>query len=136
MKSKFLIPLFFLLLSACAESGTPERVAERFLSAYLDCRFSDAAKLASPEAVELLHWRASQLTQAEVELMNEQAGARARAERTEEHGEECVVWLSVTDALILDSIGLPAHIGDVRYRVTLKHEKGHNWKVTALIPNP
>ena len=129
--------LFFVLVSvllaSCHEKSKPERVAEQFLAAYLDCRYQDAGRFASGEVMEQMRWRLSQLTQAEVELMNENE-PQVEAEDMENYGDSCIVFLRATDALLMDSIGLPAQIGEQRYRLVLQKEKGRNWKVTALNP--
>lgn len=124
-----------LLLCSCDEKQMPQEVAEDFLSAYLDCRFAAAEKLAVQEMAEQLRWRASQLTQAEVEMLAEQAEASVTTDAVEEDGDDCLVWLTATDALLLDSIGQPGHVGEARYRVRLKKGNGSNWKVTAVSPN-
>lgn len=120
-----------MLFCACHSGRNPQEVAERFLSAYLECRFSDAGEWASPEVAEMMHWRASNLTQAEVELLNENV-PQVEVEDVEDYGDSCIVSLKVSDALILDSVGQPGHVDDCDYRVTLKKEKGSNWIVTAL----
>ena len=139
------IVLLALLIVGCRGKGEPERVAERWLSAYLECRFDDAQQLSAKEGsvIEQMRWRASQLTQAEVELLAENKPT-VEAEDVEplqvpnaeldSNTKSCVVTLMVHDALLLDSIGLPAHIGEQRYRLVLQKEKGRNWKVTALNP--
>ena len=120
-----------MLFCACRGEGNPQDVAARFLSAYLECRFSDALEWTSPEVAEMMHWRASNLTQAEVELLNENV-PQVEVEDVEDYGDSCIVSLKVSDALILDSVGQPGHVDDCSYRLILKKEKGSNWKVTAL----
>lgn len=133
MKSQSLLVLVFLLsFVSCGREQEPENVAESFLSDYLECRFKSAARWAEPEVVEVMRWRASNLTQAEVELLGEQS-CEVASESVEEYGDSAVVTLVAHDALLLDSIGRPGHVGDARYRLTLKKEKGSNWKVTVLV---
>ncbi|MBQ7571907.1 MAG: hypothetical protein IJT19_06685 [Bacteroidaceae bacterium] len=135
MKRTLFFPCVALLaLASCAERRGPERVAEQFMSAYLDCRFQDAASLASPSVQDRVRWRASQLTQADLDLLADQS-AEVETDDLEDYGDSAIVSVDVSDALLLDSIGQPGHIGDARYRLTLKKEKGSNWKVTALISN-
>ena len=129
-----LLVLLSLFAGACHEKSKPERVAERFLSAYLDCRYEDAERLASAEVMEGMRWRLSQLTQAEVELLADNE-PQVEAEDMEVCGDSCIVSLRAEDVLLLDSIGQPARIGERRYRLVVQKEKGRNWKVTALIPN-
>ena len=130
-----LLFLLSLLAGACHEKSKPERVAEQFLSAYLDCRYEDAGRLATTEVMEQMRWRLSQLTQAEVEMLADNE-PKVDAEDMETCGDSCIVRLRAEDTLLLDSIGQPARIGERCYRLVLKKEKGRNWKVTALIPNP
>ena len=128
------LSLMALLAVSCKEKSKPELVAERFLSAYLDCRYQDAERLATPEVMEQMRWRLSQLTQAEVELINDNA-PQVSTEEVEICGDSCFITILASDALLLDSIGLPAHVSDQQYRLMLLKEKGSNWKVTALVPN-
>ncbi|MBQ8051445.1 MAG: hypothetical protein IJ197_07725 [Bacteroidaceae bacterium] len=134
MKSRLplLLSLLFLVAS-CESDKSPEGVAERFLSNYLELHFKRAARVASPEVVEQMRWRASNLTQAEVELLAQQEEpADIDVEDVVELGDSCIVVLTAHDALVADSIDRPAYIGSTRYRVTLKKKKGDNWMVTAL----
>ena len=129
-----LLPFFLLVAVACGRERGPQDVAEEFLAGYLDCRFSDVADLASPEMQETMRWRASQLTQTEVDLLRGQAeGAQVITDEMEASGDTCWVTVSATDALIMDSIGQPGRLGEAQYRVRLQKEKGRNWIVTALI---
>ena len=130
-----LLPFFLLVAVACGRERGPQNVAERFLSAYLECRYTDAEPLASAEAMEQMRWRLSQLTQAEVELINDNE-PQVSAEEMSEGGDSCVVTLRATDALLMDSIGLPAHIGDGRFRLILVRESNRNWTVAALATIP
>ena len=134
MKYKFLVLLLLtMLFVSCKEKSKPELVAEKFLTAWLDCRYQEAEHMASAEVMEQLSWRLSQLTQAEVELINDNA-PQVSTEDIENCGDSCIVTLRASDVLLMDSIGLPAHVGDQQYRLVMKKEKGSNWKVTALIP--
>ena len=134
MKHTVLFLLFIALLAvSCKEKSKPELVAERFLSAYLDCRYQDAERLATAEVMEEMRWRLSQLTQAEVELINDNV-PQVSTEEVKMCGDSCFITLRASDALLLDSIGLPAYVGDQQYRLVLQKEKGSNWKVTALNP--
>ena len=126
--------LIFLLAMSCKDQSKPEDVAERFLSAYLDCRFSDAEPLASSQVLEQMRWRMSNFTQAEVELLGENE-PQVAIEETHDFGDSCVVWLNASNALLLDSIDQPGHIGNQRFGLALKKEKGSTWLVTALIYN-
>lgn len=136
MKYKFLVLLLLtMLFVSCKEKSKPELVAEKFLTAWLDCRYQEAEHMASAEVMEQLSWRLSQLTQAEVELINDNA-PQVSTEDIENCGDSCIVTLRASDVLLMDSIGLPAHVGDQQYRLVMKKEKGSNWKVTALIPIP
>ena len=132
MKHNVLFLSVILLISACTGHDSPQAVAESFLEAYLDCRFDEAAKMASPEVGTMLHWRASQLTQAELELLNEHPVADVTVEDAEEADGEWVVTLRAIDALLMDSIGQPAHVGDARYRVVLVRAEGKRWRVSSL----
>lgn len=133
MKYKFLVLLLLtMLFVSCKEKSKPELVAEKFLTAWLDCRYQEAEHMASAEVMEQLSWRLSQLTQAEVELINDNA-PQVSTEDVEDYGDSCIVTLRASDVLQMDSIGLPAHVGDQQYRLVMKKEKGSNWKVTALI---
>ena len=135
MKRTILFLSFIALLAvSCREKSKPELVAEQFLSAYLDCRYQIAERLATAEVMEQMRWRMSQLTQAEVELINDNA-PQVSMEEVEMCGDSCFVTLRASDALLMDSIGFPAHVGNQQYRLVLQKEKGSNWKVTALIPN-
>ncbi len=120
-----------LLLASCHEKSSSERVAESFLEAYLDCRFAEAERVASPEMVEQMRWRASQLTQTDLDLLagNE---SHVSTENVEVCDDSCIVYLKASDALLLDSIGQPGRIGDRHCIVVLKKEKGRNWIVTDL----
>ena len=119
------------MLASCREKSSSERVAESFLMAYLDCRFAEAERVASPEVVEQMRWRASQLTQADLELLAKNE-SQVSTEDLEVYDDSCIVYLKASDALLLDSIGQSGHIGDRHYIVVLKKEKGRNWLVTAL----
>lgn len=123
--------LFSLFFSSCKDRSEPSDVAGRFLSAYLDCRFPDAERIASPEVLEQMRWRVSQLTQAEVELLSENEPL-VEVEKTEVYDDSCLVVLNASNALQLDSIGLPGYIGEQRFFVTLQKDKGGSWKVTSL----
>lgn len=130
--------LFFLCLAvlpfaSCAERRAPEHVAERFLSAYLDCCFQDADALADSHVQKMVRWRASQLTQEDLNLLMGQS-AEVETCILEDYGDSVIVGAEVCDALLLDSIGRPGRIGQARFRVTLIREKGSNWIVTALVP--
>ncbi len=127
-----LLMLISLLMTSCQEKSKPERVAERFLMAYLDCRYADAERIATPKVMEQMRWRISNLTQAEVELINENE-PQVASEGMEDWGDSCIVTLVATDALLLDSVDLPGHIGERQFCMTLQKEKGNNWKVTALM---
>ncbi|MBQ9560306.1 MAG: hypothetical protein IJV08_10065 [Bacteroidaceae bacterium] len=132
-----LLPFFLLVAGACGRERGPQDVAEEFLAGYLDCRFSDVADLASPEMLETMRWRASQLTQAEVDLLRGQAeGAQVTTDEMEASGDTCWVTVSATDALIMDSIAQPGRLGDGRFRLTLAREKKRDWKVVALTTIP
>ena len=135
MKRTVLFLSFIALLAvSCKKTSKPELVAEEFLSAYLDCRYQDAERLAAEEVMEQMRWRLSQLTQAELELVNDNV-PQVSTEEVMMCGDSCFVTLRASDALLLDSIGLPAHVGDQQYRLVLqREEKGSNWKVTALNP--
>ena len=95
------------------------------------------ADLASPEMQETMRWRASQLTQAEVALLRGQAeGAQVATDELEAGGDTCWVTVSATDALIMDSIGQPGHIGNGRFRLILVRDGNRNWTVAALATIP
>lgn len=132
--------LFFCLACAlacsCGGGGGPEEVAERFLGAYLDCDFARAQRMASEGVADQLWWRASQLTEADLEVLNGREGSvEVEAEETRMTGaDSCLVWLRARDALLMDSIGQVARIGEGNFCVALKKGKGSNWKVTALNP--
>ncbi|MBQ8968212.1 MAG: hypothetical protein IJ064_00555 [Bacteroidaceae bacterium] len=127
-RTSFLFILFLQMTVACRKPSGPEQVAGHFLSAYLDCRFSDAERLAESNVADMMRWRASQLTQAEVELVSEN-NPQVQTLNVEDMGDSCVVWLMATDALIMDSIGQPGCVGSVRYRVSLHRRSGQDWKV-------
>lgn len=127
-----LLLLGLSFLSACREETEPERVAETFLSAYVDFRFSDAESLSAEGVQGILQWRASQLTQAELEMVADEEPQVETCE-VESYGDSVVVDLEARNVLLLDSIGLPGHVGEQRYRVVLKKNEDRNWKVTALV---
>lgn len=132
-----LLPFFLLVAVACGRERGSQNVAEEFLAGYLDCRFSDVADLASPEMQETMRWRASQLTQAEVDLLRgQEEGAQTVTDEMEEGGDTCWVTVSATEALIMDSIGQPGRLGDARFRLTLAREGKRDWKVVALTTIP
>lgn len=126
--------LLSLLFLSCGGEKTPERVAESFLTDYLECRFPKAARVASSEVVEQMRWWASNLSQADLDLLaaNEMpVGVEALESR--EQGDSCEVVLRAHDCLVADSIGRPGHIGEARYRLTLRKEKGNDWMVVAIM---
>ena len=134
MQRIFILFTLVLVLASCHEKSKSERVAEDFLTDYLECRFADAERVASPEVVGQMHWRASQLTQADLDLLAENE-PQVSAEDVENYGDSCIVYVKASDALLLDSIGQPGRIGTQRYCLTLEKVKGRNWKVTALNSN-
>ena len=131
--------LFFMLASAlmlsCSGNKEPEQIAEHFLASYLDCDFSQASKFASPEMMDAISWRASNLTQADLDVLNErELPVAVEVEDVESFADSCVVTLKATDALLVDSIGSTARVGDARFRMIMRKEKGSNWKVATLVP--
>ena len=133
MKKLFLFPIVVLLLLSCQGSDAPERRAEEFLSAFLSCHFADAAEMCSPEVVETMRWRASQLNREEAEAMVESL-PEIRIEDVQMLSDDsCVVTCVASDVFVLDSIGQPGHLGDSRWRVTLGKDEKKHWRVSALL---
>jgi len=135
MKKIFFTLLSFLLLFSCTRDQAVETVAEDFLSAYLDCRFTEASKWASPRMQEQIKWRASNMTQAEMELLTEgSVASEVIAESSwHESDTEAIVELTAEDALLVDSIGLPGYMGNARFRITLERPKKRGkWMVAAI----
>ena len=136
MKKLCLFPIVVLLMFSCQGADVPERRAEEFLSAFLSCRFAEASEMCSPEVVEAMRWRASQLSRDEAEAMVESLPDIETTDVQMLSDDSCVVTCLASDAFVLDSIDQPGHIGNEKYCLVLKKEKGSNWKVTALISNP
>ena len=90
-----------LLLLSCQGSDVPERRAEKFLSAFLSCRFVDAAKMCSPEVVETMRWRASQLSCEEIALSEENVPDVVTEDVQVLSDDSCVVTCMVSDAFNL-----------------------------------
>ena len=134
--SDLLLSVFLWVASvvtiSCNEASEPNAVAEKFLSDYLECRFSACEGMASPDVLEQMRWRASNLTQAEVELMSEQRlSVRAQSDDViDVYGERTVTFLA-HNVLLLDSVGRPGHIGDGRFVVVMRPE-GENWRIVAV----
>lgn len=127
--------LAFVLASSCSRDNDPERIAERFLASYLDCDFSRATKLASEGMKEMVSWRASNLTQADLDVLNaRETPVEVEVGDVESYADSCVVTLKASDALLVDSISSTARIGEGRFRLILRKEKGSNWKVATLVP--
>ena len=127
--------LAFVFASSCSQGNDAEQVAEQFLASYLDCDFSRASKFASAEMLDAISWRASNLTQADLDVLNErEMPVAVEVDDVESFADSCVVTLTASDALLVDSIGSTARVGEARFRMTLRKEKGSNWKVATLVP--
>lgn len=132
-KLPFIILIAALIVS-CNKNSTAEQVAHDFLTDYLECRFDDASKLLAEEndIQQMMYWRASQLTQAEIELIAE-SPVEVSTQDILERGDSCTIRLRASDALLLDSIGVTCRMGTIDCTVTLlKGKKGRNWKVATL----
>ena len=131
--NRFLIFLAFLsvVFVSCKEKSSPELVAERAMKVYLDCNLPEMETMASHDVVEQLRWRLSNMSQAERELLAEnKPEVNAESAELQEDGSYKVV-LAVSDALLLDSIGVPGHIDDCRFMLFLEKEEG-TWEVTSV----
>ena len=127
--------LAFVLATSCSRDSDPEQIAERFLASYLDCDFSRATKLATEEMKDAVSWRASNLTQADLDVLNaREMPVEVEVDDVESFADSCVVTLKASNALLADSIGSTARVGDARFRMILRKEKGSNWKVATLVP--
>lgn len=131
--------LFFLLAfvfaASCSRDSDPEQIAERFLASYLDCDFSRATKLATEDMRDAITWRASNLTQADLDVLNaREMPVEVEVDDVESFADSCVVTLKASNALLADSIGSTARVGDACFRMILRKEKGSNWKVATLVP--
>lgn len=131
MRKDLLLILLALLAVACHRESDAELTAEYFMAAYLDCRFSEASRMASPLVVEQMRWRASQLTEADVALLAETA-AEVTVADVAASTDSSIVTLSVSQALLPDSLGRPWSIGSCRYRLVLKRPDGKRWQVVSL----
>ena len=126
--------LAFVLATSCSRDSDPEQIAERFLASYLDCDFSRATKLATEDMKDAVSWRASNLTQADLDVLNaREMPVEVEVDDVESFADSCVVTLKASNALLADSIGSTAHVGDARFRMILRKEKGSNWKVATLV---
>lgn len=123
--------LLSLFLVSCKEKSKPEAFAERALKTYLDCNVREMETMATRDVVDQLRWRASNMTQAERELLaeNEPDVSVESIEQLEDGAYKVV--LSVSDALLLDSINMPGHIDDCRFMLLMEKGEG-NLEVASI----
>ncbi len=129
--------LFCLVVPALLSCGGDDRSAqaraEKFVSAYLECRMADARALAVPEMERTLSWRASNLTDEDLALMGAQTQRLATEVEEVSAGDmEAEVRVAATGALLLDSVGRRARMGEAEYEVRLTRAEGGKWLVTAI----
>lgn len=116
---------------ACENNKTPQESAKELLSAYFDCRYADIESKVSPQMLNQMRFRASNLTQSEVELMA-QTESSIEFVGTEENGDTCVVTIIADNVLLLDSLNNPGHIGRARYCLTMSKKDRKTWQGTKV----
>lgn len=136
--SKILI-LFLATISvfACAtkEDNVMERVAIGFGQHYFNLRFVDAAKMCTHESQKWISYRATNITQSDLDVYNAQLDtAVCDIDDIEEYSDSAKISLKVCNFLSKDSIGDNAHIcEEATFVINLKKE-GSAWHVDLREP--
>lgn len=121
-----------LLLLSCDETRgegreASERVATKWAEAYFNYDFERAAKYVTPESRKWLAFAASNVYQADIDVLRAQEqGARVSMDGYEATSDSsCVVCLEVDNFLLRDSIGKAGHIvSGCRFNITLVRREG------------
>jgi len=121
-----------LLLLSCDDTQgegreASERVATKWGEAYFNYDFERAAKYATPESRKWLAFAASNVYQADVDLLREQEqGASVSVDDYQATSDtSCVVSLEVDNFLLRDSIGKAGHIvSGCRFSIPLVRREG------------
>ena len=83
---------------------------------------------------DAVSWRASNLTQADLDVLNaREMPVEVEVDDVESFADSCVVTLKASNALLADSIGSTARVGEARFSMILRKGKGSNWKVATLV---
>lgn len=124
--------LFLMLVAACNKADTPNQVGERALMAYLRCSLTDLEQIAQPQVVEQMRWRLSNLSGEEMQQLLA-VEPQVSTDNSSVEGNTCHLLLNAKDALLIDSIGQPAHVGNRQFSLVLvkDSEKG-TWRVESL----
>lgn len=132
-----LLFLATLLIVACAskEDKVIESVAIGFGQHYFNLRFADAAKMCTPESQKWISYRATNITQSDLDVYNAQSDtAVCDIDDFEEYSDSAKISLKVCNFLSKDSIGDNAHIcEEATFVINLKKE-GSAWHVDLREP--
>lgn len=139
MKLKLLpVFLYAFLIVSCqaqwgnAESNSAEEVADSFAVYYFNWQFDKAAKFVTENSMVWLRYAASQVHQADIDILREKCDSRVKVEDVEldDYGYATV---TVTDFLRMDTIGTEGHlVKEARFKIPLEQsaENGkRRWKV-------
>ena len=138
-----LILIGVALLAGCQGIGSKgdeeTQVATEWARAWFGCDYPKAQRLMTPESERYVRFAASNITEADLQVVNSQEeGPQVEAEGSETYADTvAVVGIVVTNYLQRDSIGQPGHI--VRrgtFSVPLLRRNG-KWRVhltSARIP--
>lgn len=121
-----------MTLLACdnGEEKDIERSAGDFAAAYFNLRYARAAELSTPDSEKWIRFKASNITQADLDVYNSaQDTATCTVNGMEICGDSAIVAMTVNNVLVMDSIGKVANICKERdYRLILKKKEG-KWAV-------
>ena len=116
--------LVLLIICVCFFAGCEEKEqdphakarqrASDFAEAYFNYEFEKARKLVTPESEKWLRFAASNVTQADVDLLNGQEAPAAVSVEDCEYVNDTTTaaTVKVTDFMVKDSIGQSGHIAD------------------------
>ena len=123
--------LFAVMATACGglSSPTDEQLCQQaadFAKAYFNYDYPRAAELAMPESARWLQFAASNLTQADLDVINAAEEASVSIDDLTRINDSTVtVTIEVENILLKDTIGQPPHVvSEARYPLVLVSRDG------------
>lgn len=133
----FILTAMALLLSACGmeEEGGAETRAKSFAQDYFNLRYRQAASQCSPGAAKWVEYQASNVSQADLDVLNaQQDTALCEVDDVDVDGDKAVARITVSHFLLCDSIGKPGTMRDkASFDVALKRD-ADKWLVDINAP--
>lgn len=131
-----------LLCHSCDTDGEKQQIgtfATQFAQDYFNCRYRQALQSCTPESAKWLHYAASNITQADLDVLNsrDKEATCDVVDIATTSDSTSVATLKIKDFFLLDSIGKPGTINDEALLELTMKRAGDKWQVQlSALPRP